>query len=158
MARIRAASSAIIDAPPEQVYAIITDYRTGHPRILPKEHFRDLQVEQGGVGAGTIITFALRSGGSERRYRMAVSEPEPGRVLMESDTASTLTTTFTVTPANEGKQARVEIATEWDASKGIGGIIEKLLYPAGMKRIYDKELRQLAEVVRSINPSERRQA
>src|SRR5438552_5273369 len=115
MSRIRVASSAVVDARPEVVYKLLADYRVGHPKILPKEHFRDLQVEAGGVGAGTVIRFRLRSGGIELPYRMWVSEPEPGRALMESDTASTLATTFTVTPLSNGQKARVEIATEWDA-------------------------------------------
>lgn len=148
MTRLRAESSAIIDASPEQVYAIIADYRNGHPRILPEENFSSLEVEQGGVGAGTVIRFISRAGGRERHFRMEVSEPEPGRVLVESDTASTLATIFTVTPLDGGQRANVQIATEWDASKGIGGLLEKLLYPPAMRRIYDKELKQLAEVVR----------
>ena len=147
MSRIRAASSAVVDARPEDVYNLLADYRNGHPKILPKEHFRDLEVEAGGVGAGTVIRFRLRSGGIERPYRMRVSEPQPGRALMESDTASNLATTFTVTPVSDGRKARVEIATEWDAPPGIGGLVQKLLYPPGMRRIYRKELRLLAEVV-----------
>jgi hypothetical protein len=47
-------ASAHIAAAPAQVYAIIANYREGHPRILPKE-FSGLTVEQGGIGAGTII-------------------------------------------------------------------------------------------------------
>ncbi|MBV9688683.1 MAG: hypothetical protein JO202_03125, partial [Ktedonobacteraceae bacterium] len=53
MAQIKAMVAAILDAHPEDVYATIADYRQGHPNILPKEIY-DLQVEQGGYGAGTI--------------------------------------------------------------------------------------------------------
>jgi hypothetical protein len=61
--------------------------------------------------------------------------------------ASSLVTTFTVTPVDDGKRSRVQIATEWDARPGIRGVLEKVLYPPAMKRIYDKELVKLAEVV-----------
>jgi hypothetical protein len=81
MARLRADSSRVIDARPDAVYDILADYRNTHPRILPGEYFKDLKVEEGGRGAGTVISFRLRSGGVERPYRMAISEPEPGRVL-----------------------------------------------------------------------------
>ena len=66
MPRLRAESSATIDASPEQVYDMIADYQHSHARILPKENFRDLKVEQGGKGAGAIISFISRSGGVER--------------------------------------------------------------------------------------------
>src|SRR5215203_1289513 len=98
MTRIRAEASAIIDARPEDVYAVIGDYRDGHPHILPKENFRDLKVEEGGKGAGTVVSFVTISGGMKRPFRVKVSEPEPGKVLQENDTASSLVTTFTVTP------------------------------------------------------------
>jgi hypothetical protein len=145
MSRLRAESSATIDAPPERVYAIIADYRNSHPRILPKENFRDLKVEEGGVGEGTIVTFTSVSGGVKRPYRMKISEPRPG-VLVEQDIASSLATTFTVAPLDGGVRSQVTIATEWEASKGFMGLVERLLYPPGMRAIYKKELAQLASV------------
>jgi hypothetical protein len=144
MTRLRAAASAVIDARPEDVYGVIADYRDGHPHILPRENFQDLKVEEGGRGAGTVISFVTVSGGMKRPFRVKVSEPQPGRVLQENDTASSLVTTFTVTPEDDGRRSRVQIATEWDASKGPMGVVERLLYPGGMRRIYEKELRQLA--------------
>lgn len=145
MTRLRAESSATIDAPPDHVYNIIADYRNTHPLILPKENFRDLKVEQGGKGAGTIISFVSRSAGVERHYCMKISEPKPG-VLVEQDLSSSLATTFTVAPLEDGKRSQVTIATEWEAGKGVMGIVERLLYPAGMQAIYKKELAQLARV------------
>ncbi len=145
MPRLRAESSATINAAPERVYDIIADYRNTHPLILPQENFRDLKIEQGGKGAGTIISFISRSGGMERHYRMKISEPKPG-VLVEQDLSSTLSTTFTVTPVDDGKASQVTIATEWDAGKGVMGVVERLLYPLGMRAIYKKELAKLATV------------
>lgn len=49
----------VIDAPPDRVYALIADYRSGHPRILPKAYFKELVVEQGGVGAGTVVRVLM---------------------------------------------------------------------------------------------------
>jgi len=105
MRQARAAASAIIDAPPDEVYLILADYHNGHPQILPRKYFRALSIEAGGRGTGTIIR--VRVGMVERSYRMLVSEPEPGRVLVEADTESNLTTTFIITPVNEERQARV---------------------------------------------------
>jgi len=148
MSKLHSHASAVIDAPPEAVYRLIADYHTGHPQILPQRYFRDLRVEEGGYGAGTIIRFTTRAAGKEISYRMVVTEPEPGRVLVETDTApgSTLTTTFTVTPVANARQARVEIATAWEAGRGVVGLMERLFHPAGMRRIYRHELRQIASV------------
>ena len=86
MRQARAEASAIIDAPPDEVYLILADYHNGHPQILPREYFRALSIEAGGRGTGTIIRVRVRIGMVERSYRMLVSEPEPGRVLVEADT------------------------------------------------------------------------
>lgn len=145
MPRLRAESSATIPASPDRVYAIIADYRNTHHLILPKENFHSLKVEQGGKGAGTVISFVSRSAGMERHYRMKITEPRPG-VLIEQDLSSTLATTFTVAPAEDGKASQVTISTEWDASKGVMGVVERFLYPQGMRAIYKKELAQLATV------------
>src|SRR5436190_6741489 len=119
MSKIHSEATALIDARAEDIYAIISDYKNGHPLILPKEHFRDLVVEEGGKGEGTVIRFVTRAGGQDRRFHVRITEPAPGRVLEEHDLDSDLVTTFTVTPTGEGKQTRVQIATEQSPSKGL---------------------------------------
>ncbi len=147
MSRIHSEASAVMDARPAEVYALIADYRNGHPRMLPKEHFRDLVVEQGGVGADTVITFTTIAGGRQMHFRMRISEPELGRVIAENDTASDLVTTFTITPVDGGARTQVVIATDQETSKGLRGLIERLLVPSMLKGIYNKELKQLADVL-----------
>ena len=151
MGRIQAGASAVIDGRPEEIYAILSDYNTKHPKILPKERFKDLVVESGGQGAGTAISFKTIAAGRERPYRMEITEPEPGRVLVESDKSTNTVTTFTVTSLDEGRQSHVEIVTEFYASPGIPGFFERLLSPQLLKGIYEKELRQLAQVVAQMN-------
>lgn len=89
------------------------DYRAHHPRFLPPA-FSDFRVEQGGVGAGTVHSFKLTAGSRTRAYRMRVEEPEPGRVLTESNQLSSAVTTFTVTP--EGPGCRVRVETRWQGT------------------------------------------
>src|SRR5687767_5892403 len=113
MAKLDVESSSVIDASPEQVYELISDYQTGHQRILPKKYFPEMTVESGGKGAGTVIRVKSKMGGQERNMRMEVSEPEPGRVIVEKDTASDMTTTFTITPHGGGEKSNVSIRTEW---------------------------------------------
>ena len=79
--------------------------------------------------------------GVTRAYRMTVAEPEPGRVITESDSNSSLVTTFTVTP--QGPASRVQILTSWDGAGGIGGFFERLFAPRAMRKIYLDELARL---------------
>src|SRR6266403_913529 len=98
MKTCRVTTSAIIPAPAKQLYAIIADYRNGHPHIIPKPYFTYLEVEQGGIGAGTIIRFQMRVLGRTQNFRAVVTEPDPGRVLVETNNGGESVTTFTVDP------------------------------------------------------------
>lgn len=140
MAKIHVSAERHIDAPAEAVYGYIADMREHHPRFLPPE-YSDFQVESGGVGEGTITRFKLTAGRRTREYRMQVAEPQPGQVLSESDTSSSLLTSFTVLP--EGAGCKVSISTEWEGAGGIGGFFERTFAPRVMQRIYADELERL---------------
>ena len=145
-----AASSSVIHASARVVHQLLADYRDGHPRILPRQYFPRLEVERGGVGAGTIIRFQVRILGSTREVRAEITEPTPGQVLVETDLETGARTTFVVTPQDDGAACRVEIRTEWEA-KGIRGWIERMMAPRMLRRIYVAELAQLAAVAEGRN-------
>lgn len=144
-----AQESQVIDARPEQVYGVVSDYRSGHPSILPRQYFTSLTVDKGGQGAGTAVTVHMNVYGTKAMYKMTVSEPEPGRVLMEEDPSAGVVTTFTFDPIDGGRQTRVTISTKARTSPGLKGVMEKLMTPMIARKIYRAELRQLADVVRS---------
>jgi len=150
MAQITVKAEADLDAPAAEVYATIADYRQGHPNILPKELY-DLQVEQGGYGAGTIFRFKMRGLGGAQSFYQRASEPEPGRVLVEQDIDSVqqVTTTFRVTPLEHGQKSHVEISTTMHSSRGVRGLVERILVPMINSRIYQKELTLLEGVAQS---------
>jgi hypothetical protein len=135
---------AQIDAPPRLVYDIIADYRNGHPSILPPQ-FLDLTVEQGGVGDGTVIRFDVRVLGRTQRFRGVVTEPEPGRVLVERYTEpAPSVTTFTVVPDRSADAARVTITTELKTEHtGVLGAIERFVSVRVMQKMYAEELARL---------------
>lgn len=146
MANVHIEASAVIDARPADVYAVLSDYRIGHPAILPKPAFSDLFVEQGGQGAGTVIRFSVTVSGTKRNFHEVVSEPEPGRVLVETDDTG-LVTRFIHDPLDGGKQTRVTITTDYKASAGIMGLMERWSSPLLIGRLYRQELRQIADYV-----------
>jgi hypothetical protein len=146
MARIVVSAARAIDAPAQQIYEILADYRAGHREILPPQ-FVDYTVVEGGRGAGTVIRFRIRAGGRERAYTMRVSEAIPGSVLVETDTTSSLVTTFSLTPIGDGRRTLVTIRTEWQGGRGVGGFFERAFAPMALRRIYNDELDRLAAAV-----------
>ena len=148
-------ASAEIDAPAQRVYSILADYREGQPRILPKEYFPFLQVEQGGIGAGTRLHFQMRVLGTTRTFRATVTEPEPGHVLVETnqpeeaDPTSASVTTFTVTPVAESQRTQVTIATELAVSNWL----ESLVVPRLLRHIYTQELRLVSDAAKRQSPA-----
>jgi hypothetical protein len=134
-----------VEAAPEEVYAVFADYRDRHPRILPKGF--DLTVESGGQGAGTIFRLTTRAMGATRSYRMAVTEPRPGRVLMESEIGGGVVTTFTVKPAGGGR-AHVTISSDFPQRTGILGRLEAALIRAVGRAQFRQELRNLVALLR----------
>jgi hypothetical protein len=149
MAKIVVSAERTVEAPADAVYRYVADMREHHPRFLPAA-FSDFQVESGGTGAGTITRFKVTAGGRTREYRMRVDEPEPGRVLTESDTGSSLVTTTTVSP--QDGTSLVQISTSWNGAGGIGGFFEKMFAPRAMRAIYTDELERLDAYAREQHP------
>ncbi len=156
MAQVEMKAVGVLDARPEDVYATIADYRQAHPSILPQRNLYDLRVEQGGQGAGTVIRFKARVLGVEQAFYQRVSEPEPGRVLVEQDIdpAQNGSTTFTVIPVDQGQRSRVEIVSRRNASPGLRGVIERSIVPLVLQGAYRQELHLLeaAAQKRSASP------
>jgi len=139
-------ASAIIPARRERVYSLLANYRDGHPRILPKQ-FSGLVVEEGGIGSGTVIRFQMTLLGKKQNFHAAVTEPEPGRVLVESytDPEGTITT-FTVEAGNAPADSKVTISTKLPVRSGILGSVEKMFATLLLQPIYRRELENLARV------------
>lgn len=145
---LRAESSAIVGAAAADAYRTIADYRNGHPRIIPPRYFRDLQVEEGGYGHGTVIRYDLLAFGTTRHARARVTEPEPGRILVETDLDIGAVTTFVVEPVGAA-QSRVTIATDLPTHAGPLGWIERAMVRPLLIRAFVAELAQLDAVLRA---------
>jgi hypothetical protein len=145
MPRNEVSAEAAVDAPADVVFRYIADMRDHHPHFLPPA-FSDFRVESGGVGAGTVTRFKLTAGGRTREYHMTVAEPEPGRVLTESDMNSSAVTTFTVVPQDGASMVR--ISTAWDGAGGIGGVFERMFAPRVLRSLYADELKRLDSYAR----------
>jgi len=89
----------------------------------------------------------MRVAGTSRVFEQVVTEPEPGRILVESNTDGSGVTTFTVDESDGGRSAQVTIATDLAARPGFLGLLERLTISIMLPRIYRKELALLASHV-----------
>ncbi|WP_405997679.1 SRPBCC family protein [Streptomyces sp. NBC_00829] len=142
MAQVEATTERIIAADAEKVFDALADYENTRAKLLP-EHFSEYEVREGGDGEGTLVHWKLQA--TSKRIRdclLEVTEPTDGR-LVEKDRNSSMVTTWTVTPAGEGRSKAV-VTTVWNGAGGIGGFFERTFAPKGLGRIYDAVLAKLA--------------
>lgn len=142
MSNYKFSVSKLINASPKIVYSIIADYKDSHPKILPKPPFVSLVVEQGGFGAGTVARVQMKVMGKIQTFRTEVSEPEPGRVLVETNDTGYITT-FTVDSRVNGKNSFVTFTTEISNKSGLLKKIEFRLSKLLLIPVYQKELDNL---------------
>ena len=140
MSSIKIEAQQIIHAPAEEVYALLADYRVGHPSILPKPFFVSMSVDEGGQGAGTVGRLRMKTLGQERESRMLVTEPEPGHILLESYPEAGITTMFTIDPLRgPSPQTNLIFTTQMETSRGIKGLFERCFAPMILRRVYRQE-------------------
>jgi hypothetical protein len=103
-------------------------------------------VEQGGFGAGTVITFNMHVGSQLQTFRSEISEPVPGQVLLEQSLDQTdLQTRFEVVPVAEALSKVTFITTGQTRRRGLLGYIERLVTQMFLQRVYREELQKLSE-------------
>jgi hypothetical protein len=135
----------VVDAPAHIVYRCLADY-THHHRpggFLPPA-FSNQEILHGGVGAGTVIRLSISLAGRTNTMTAHISEPEPGRVLVE--TSQGVQTTFTVDP--EANRSRVRFDTVLEAS-GLEGLMNRFFAARLLRPVYADELRRLERYAQS---------
>jgi uncharacterized protein YndB with AHSA1/START domain len=145
MALVEATTERTIAAEPERVFAALADYAGTRGRVLPGQ-YSEYEVREGGEGAGTVVHWKLQA--TSKRVRdclFDVTAPAAGQ-LVETDRNSTMVTTWTVTPAGEGR-SKVVNATAWQGATGVGGFFERTFAPKGLNGIHDEVLAKLAAEV-----------
>jgi Polyketide cyclase / dehydrase and lipid transport len=134
MSQVVATAERVVRAPAEQVRAALADYADTRPRLLP-EQFSDYRVESGGVGAGTRVHWRFAATSKRVREQLVeVTQPAEG-TLVETDTASSMVTVWTVRSADAGTST-VTVRTTWNGAGGIGGFFERTFAPKGLRRVY----------------------
>lgn len=137
--------SSSIPATADRVYGLLRDYTPeGHPSILPKQYFTDLRIVKGGVGAGTVIDVDMKSGGTKTTMRLEVSEPQPGKLLVEEDKAMGVLTHFIFEDGGNGT-SKLTFKTWFRRKPGFRGWVEKLIIPGFTRKVYREEQSLIAK-------------
>ena len=145
MSQVHVSAERVLDAPANVVYQCIAGYERHHrPGGFLPPAFSDQRVDRGGIGAGTVITFKMHVAGRTQTATSEITEPQPGRVLVESSQG--VDTVFTVEP--EGDRSRVRFDTTLDAP-GVSGLFMRLLAPRLLRPIYEDELGRLERYAQS---------
>jgi len=61
---INAHTTRVIKAQPEKIFAMLTDCNESHPATLLEYVFTDLEVDQGGIRAGTLVRTPMAAPGA----------------------------------------------------------------------------------------------
>ncbi|WNV76355.1 SRPBCC family protein [Geodermatophilus sp. DSM 44513] len=141
MGQVVATAEHVVAAPVDRVRSALADYEGVRPRVLP-EQYSAYRVQSGGQGAGTRV--AWRFAATSKRVRdqlVEVSQPDPD-TLVETDTRSSMVTTWTLHPADAGATT-VRVRTTWNGAGGIGGFFERTFAPRGLRRTQEELLTRL---------------
>jgi hypothetical protein len=150
MAKNEEAVSRTIDAAADVIYRVLADYENHHPKILPEVYFDGLEVLEGGFGAGTRLNVFAVIKGSKQTLEMGVEEPQPGRVLTETDLNGGMKTTFEVVPLEEG-EAAVTITTSWPPARGFQALFNRFFLSGYVRRMLEAELELLDDYVKRLD-------
>jgi hypothetical protein len=141
MAQVIVTAEREVAGSPLQVRDALADYTQTRPKILT-DHFSDYQVREGGNGAGTLVAWKFAATSKRVRDQLVeVTEPLDGS-LVETDTNSSMVTTWTVTEAGGGRSL-VGVRTTWNGAGGIGGFFERTFAPKGLRRVYEEMIGKL---------------
>jgi len=139
-----------IDAPQKAIYRVIADYREGHAAILPRPPFTAMVVTEGGTGAGTRLKTTMRVMGRDYTFDQIVTEPEPGRVIVETDVNTGESSRFILTPTASGTNVTIE--STFNVPSGLAGLFKRAFHPAIVRRIFSQELDNLAAYLAETSP------
>lgn len=141
MGQVTATAETTVAARPDVVLGALGDYTSVRPKVLT-DRYSDYEVLEGGVGAGTVVTWRLHA--TEKRVRHVVADvTTTDDSVVETDRNSSMVTTYRVTPAGSGSKVRV--TTTWQGASGIGGFFERTFAPKGLRAIHDQVLANLVE-------------
>ena len=147
--------SRIIDAPASKILEILRDYKNQHYKILPTFNYKSYVVEEGGFGAGTVLSYQMRVRGvgylfmsKWKKFISTVSEVEGMGFLQETMTKPKANKvfwvkTYLIESLSEEQTSRVTILTKIATDNGLWGSLQRLNAELLYTPIFKEELEVL---------------
>ena len=136
-----------IEAPPEKVFAFITDVKKGNE--LTKGFAEAEYTSKGPVGVGTTQHAVAKAGGSQAEFDMEITEfVENKKISMHTIGASKLKMTGSHTLEPTAKGTKLTNTAEYELPYSIlGKIIDKLKVSKDIEKRVEKELRDMKKAL-----------
>lgn len=155
---VEASVERVLNFPDRLIYAILSDFREHHLRIVPSSvRAPSFQIIEGGIGAGTIIEHESSLGHEPQPVRYVVAEPEPGRVLTMTGSGGAIVQTFQLTNSSP-TQCSLNMSAKFRSRNGLLGLIDRILGRMELERVLNQKLDNLelyaATLGATIRPSE----
>ena len=124
-----------IEAPPEEVWAYLTDFRNAKDWMTGIEDLA--QAKPGPLALGSVLTFRARGKAHETR----VTTLDPGRVIALTSSQGRVTATYTYAVIPSGAGTDLRLQADCEAS----GLL-KLLHPLIVLAMRASDSRQLSRL------------
>lgn len=145
MTRTHSEISQILDARPDQIDAILTEYRMGNRAIAPQPLCMDLQIVEHIPETGAVIHAKVSLTHFEHTFEEIVNEDVPLRLIMEYDAEWETMVMIMIEPIIHSEKTRITISTTYVPQANFTYFVEDLLIPGNLHHIY--EFRQFAHEI-----------
>jgi|GEM_PF-3335990 len=143
MTQLHSGLSQILDARPEQIDEVLTEYRNGNRTITPQALYMDLRIEDNPHDFGTMVHAKVNLTGIEYEFNEIVFEPVPLRLIMEYDAEYETMVMIMIEPIVYSDKTRITISTTYVSQSNFTYFVEDLLFPGNLHHIY--EFQQFAQ-------------
>ena len=136
MTAIYSQVSQILDAHPERIDEVLTEYRNGNRAIAPHSICVDLHVEDNPHDFGTMIHAKVNLTGFEHEFREIMFEQAPLRLIMEYDAEYETMLIIVIESITYSDKTRITISTAYVPQSSFTYFVEDLLIPGNLHHIY----------------------
>lgn len=140
--------SHIMNARPEQIDTILSEYRYGQGALLQKPYFIVFHRQENVDNLENPVHIQLSLAGIRHEYYEFLNEPMPFRLIVEYDAHSDSVVIIVVETTNISNKTRVTISTISTSSPNFAAFIEHLFIPKSLRHIYNQGLQSFSHAMK----------
>jgi hypothetical protein len=139
--------SQILNVYPEQIDALLSEYRDGYRALEPKQYFMDLHLQTNDTNTGNIVAVTMNLSGTIHQFQEPISERIPLRTIVEFDTQVDAIIAIAIEATASPNKTRVTISTIEANSPYLVDFLSALLIPQNITQLYNEERQKLAQQI-----------